>query len=101
MFSDLNVFQQLILYKALVYAVTTNSGIGFHNSDQGHPAYRRGRSGDVDFNTWGDSPQNNELFQMVAALSSLLGQSAQPSIKTWEEFCVLATDSYQAAKGKP
>ena len=42
--------------------IETNSGIGFHNCDQGHPAYLLGADdGKVDPVMGGDSPEKNDL----------------------------------------
>ena len=55
------------MYKALPHAVRTNSGIGFHNNDQGHPVYRVGARG-KEFDHIGDSPADNVMFHLLRAL---------------------------------
>jgi len=98
MFDNLSYLQMTTLYQALIHAISTNSGIGFHNHDQGHPAYCMGASGKIDPQTWGDSPEENEYFQMVLALSTKLGETATPQIKSWEDFCTLAVESYRRSR---
>ena len=49
--------EQYLIFEALVRAIETNSGIGFHNDDQGHPAYRAGaKDGDKADPIWGRFP---------------------------------------------
>jgi hypothetical protein len=88
----------LIVYDALIHAIRTNSGIGFHNADQGHPAYLLGCEGKSDYHELGDSPEENKLYQLLIGLSESLGDSAQPPIRTWQDFCRLAVDSYKRSK---
>jgi hypothetical protein len=43
-----------IVYATLIHAIKTNSGIGFLNGDQGHPAYVIGaEDGSRDKDSWG------------------------------------------------
>jgi hypothetical protein len=95
MFEQLSHLRMIVLYEALIHAMRTNSGIGFYNNDQDHAAYRMGASGSIDSQTWGDSPEENELFQMVLALSNELGEAAKPQVSCWEHFCKLAVESYR------
>ena len=70
-----------------------NSGIGFHNQDQGHVAYSPVGNTDEHANQHkelGDSPEENALYQLLISLCEELGESANPPIKTWQNFCVLA-----------
>jgi hypothetical protein len=91
-----------IIYDALIHAIKTNSGIGFHNRDQGHPAYVIGASdGTRDRDTWGDSPDRNSLYKMLLDLSETYGKSHGIQITNWRSFCLLAYESYQKAKLTP
>ncbi len=97
MFSDLSDAERHLIYKALVMMIDTDSGAGFHNGDQGHPAYRLGASdGTSDSNAWGDGPEQNTLFKMLVALSPnfLEDSSVGPDLTTWQKFCAFATDAY-------
>ena len=86
-----------IVYDALIHAVKTNSGIGFYNQDQGHPAYLAGaEDGSRD---QGDSPQENELYKMFVILSEKYGRLKQTPVSNWRQFCQLAVDGYTRAKG--
>ena len=88
-----------IIYAALIHAIKTNSGIGFYNNDQGHPAYLMGAAdGRRDEQTWGDSPERNRLYKMLVALSETFGRSCGVQIVNWRSFCQLAYESYQKAK---
>ena len=40
--------EKYMIFRALVRMIKTNSGDGFLNSDQGHPAYLLGAQGKVD-----------------------------------------------------
>ncbi len=93
MFSDLDTVDKSIIYKALVMMIEANSGIGFHNHDQGHPAYRLGADGKEGM---GDGAEQNALFKMVAALSTELAENSdmKPSLSTWQKFCTFATEAY-------
>jgi len=86
-----------IIYKAMIHAIKTNSGIGFHNCDQGHPAYVLGADGG-DSSTMGDSPEKNLLYQMVKDLSWEHGEDAGQVINDWQDFCKLAVESYKKDK---
>lgn len=80
-----------IIYAALIHAVKTNSGIGFHNCDQGHHAYLTGaQDGSEDM---GDTRAENKLFQMLVRLSERYGKSHGAQVRNWREFCQLATRS--------
>ena len=80
MFEQLSHLQMIVLYEALIHAMRTNSGIGFYNNNQGHAAYRMGASGSIDSQTWGDSPEENELFQWYLLCQTNLAK--QPSRKS-------------------
>lgn len=95
---QLTPLQEYFVYEALVHALQTNSGIGFHNSDQGHPAYVVGRDGHSDYHTWGDSPEENEVYQLMVKLTNALGESARPPVRNWADFCQLATEGYRESK---
>lgn len=85
-----------IIWECLIHAIRTNSGIGFINNDQGHPAYIVG----ADENSgrgMGDSPKKNKLYQMLLDLSEDYGQEGT-RFRNWREFCKFAIDSANAAK---
>jgi len=100
MFEHLGLVERYVIYRALLHAVQSNSGIGFHNSDQGHPAYRIGRDGRHDHSMWGDSPEHNSLFRMMHELSVYLNEqelecpTKTPYVFSWADFCRLATDAF-------
>ena len=82
-----------IVYDALIHAVKTNSGIGFHNRDQGHPAYLAGaEDGSRDS---GDSPEENDLYKMLIRLSEKYGIESGVRITNWRQFCELAVKGYK------
>jgi hypothetical protein len=86
--------------------VNSNCGEGFANGDQGHPAYRVGREGKIHFETWGDSPDRNKLFQMMNELSVALNEAEmeRPTnieyVFCWADFCRLATDAYDRKRDR-
>jgi hypothetical protein len=85
------------VFACLVFAIRSNSGIGFHNADQGHPFYVPGHEPRINEDGYGDGPEKNELFIMVRDLSRLFGRTGatgHPKIETWNDFCVLAYNAY-------
>lgn len=93
------------IYKGLLSLVQSNSGIGFCNNEQGHPAYAIGREGKFDYIAWGDSPEKNKLFKIMQALSlSLCESEIDESSETtdyvfdWSGFCHLAYAAYEKSK---
>ena len=94
MFSDLSPWQKELVYKGLLALIRSGSGVGFATHDQGHPAYRLGATGMVDGKNLGDSPDRNQLYQMLTSLASELGQASSPAVSTWEGFCQLALEGY-------
>jgi len=100
MIETLTPLERVIVYKSLIHSIESNSGIGFVNNDQGHPAYRMGAVGETDRERWGDVPEENTMFQLVSTLSAVLGDSERPRIESWEDFCKLATESYDHHRGR-
>jgi hypothetical protein len=105
-FGELDFHDKQLLYKGLVALVKSNSGLGFHNSDQGHPAYAIGREGNHDYKQWGDSPEHNRLFKFMHTLSvdlceAEIDDSSEISeyIFTWSDFCSMAYEAYEKHKG--
>src|SRR6266513_3499845 len=104
-FESLSFSEKQLLYRGLLCLVTSNSGYGFCNNDQGHPAYAVGRSGQYDHKQWGDSPERNNLFNMMHVLSvelsaAEINNSAEVSdyIFSWADFCGLTYSAYERAK---
>ncbi len=105
-FGSLDYFDKQTIYEGLVKLVKTNSGVGFHNTDQGHPVYMIGKEGDIDYEAWGDSPEHNRLFKMMHTLSVELCEaeiddsSETPEyIFSWSDFCIMAYNAYEKHKG--
>jgi hypothetical protein len=86
-----------LIYAALIHAVKTNSGIGFHNYDQGHPAYMAGAEDGSEKH--GESREENKLYQMLVRLSEAHGKSQGAEVRNWREFCQLAYRAHCKAKG--
>ena len=106
-FESLSFSDKQLLYQGLLSLVTSNSGHGFTNSDQGHPAYAIGRSGKFDYAAWGDSPDCNDLFMMMHTLSVELSAAEIDGsseigdyVFSWSDFCNLAYSAYDNAKKK-
>lgn len=106
-FSLLSFSEKQIVYLGLLELVKGNSGVGFHNCDQGHVAYAIGRDGTYDDKTWGDSPERNKLFRMMHTLSvdlseAELDRSAEISdyVFSWSDFCTLAYQAYEEHKDR-
>src|SRR2546421_12650578 len=105
-FESLTFSEKQLIYRGLLGLVNSNSGYGFCNNDQGHPAYAVGRSGTVDYDQFGDSPERNHLFRMMHTLSVDLsaGEIDESSeiaeyVFCWADFCNLAYAAYQESCG--
>ncbi len=75
------------------------------NCDQGHPAYLLGMKGVVDYESYGDSPEHNELYRLMLALAQDLNVASLDDrleisdlIFTWQDFCQLAVTAYNSRK---
>lgn len=106
-FDSLTFSEKQLIYRGLLSLVTSNSGYGFCNNDQGHPAYAIGKGGTYDYEQWGDSPDHNRLFKMMHALSVELSAaeidgSAEIGdyVFAWADFCRIAYHAYEHAKAK-
>ena len=108
MFESLSHSQRSLVYQGLLKLVTTNSGVGFANNDQGHMAYAIGRSGKSDYEQFGDSPDRNQLFQMMHSLTTQLSaaeldDSSEISdyVFAWSDFCNLAYAAFENGQKRP
>ncbi len=106
-FTDFDFSEKQLIYRGLLSLVNSNSGFGFQNNDQGHPAYAIGRSGQYDYAQWGDSPEHNKLFRLMHGLSvelseAELDESAEiiDYVFCWADFCSLACAAYEKHKNK-
>jgi hypothetical protein len=102
MFEFFDFVQRDILYRALLHSVKTNQGHGFHNDDQGHPAYRLGtQTGEGGM---GDTPKDNAMFRMMRELSLSIESAGEfrkeDIVASWQDFCRLATEGYDRYQGK-
>lgn len=92
--------QKWLIFKALADSIAANSGRGFHNADQGHPAYRAGAAGDnskvLNSEMLGDSPEQNELFVLLESFHPDF-HARGPDLSTWQKFCSFATDAHDKA----
>jgi hypothetical protein len=107
-FESLSFSEKQLVYRGLLSLVTSNSGYGFCNNDQGHPVYAVGRNGTHNHRKWGDSPDHNRLFKMMHTLSVELSEaeidgSAEISdyVFSWSDFCHLAYAAYERTKADP
>jgi len=105
MFDSFDAIDQFVIYRSLLDSVCANSGHGFHNGDQGHPAYRTGAQGELlSFGAIGDHPDHNHLYKMMRELSEALKDHPElrrpDLVLSWQEFCRIAVDSYDAAHKK-
>ena len=77
-----------IVFRAIVEMIESNSGVGFHNCDQGHPAYRMGANDRIGM---GDGPRENGLFQLLQKFDQKYHEGAR-DLSTWDSFCKLAVE---------
>ena len=82
-----------LLYESLIHAIKTNSGIGFHNHDQGH--LNAGGALQINDATLGEPSDDNELFSLVNRLAQIINKDSQAGVKVyaWPEFCKMAVDA--------
>ncbi len=105
MFEKIPTAEKELIYLGLKKLISTNSGQGFQNADQGHPCYALGSRGNVSGNG-NDLPEKNILFKMLKELSDDFKKSGNTGYKwwydfsTWENFCKFAYDSYMRTVGK-
>ena len=99
-FEALTFSEKRLVYLGLLSLVTSNSGHGFCNNDQGHPAYAIGSNGGHDYQQWGDSPEHNQLFRMMHSLSVELNAADEDKsseisdyVFSWADFCRIATEA--------
>lgn len=78
-----------VCFQALVEMIDSNSGVGFVNADQGHPAYAMGRRGKIDAVAGGDGPKTNTLFKLLQRFPPVLHEQIQ-DLRTWPKFCSFA-----------
>jgi hypothetical protein len=90
--------EQSLIFAALVHAIKTNSGIGFHHADQGHPAYKTGAEGH-ESEKWGDSPMQNHLFRLLASFDRRFHEEEQ-DLSSWQKFCSFAVWAYDEAQNQ-
>ena len=95
MISEPNNMEQDLIFKALVHMIDTNSGTGFQNVDQGHPAYIRGAKGKVG---GGDSPIQNVLFKLLNSFDRRFHEEG-PDLSTWQKFCAFAVAAQSRQHG--
>jgi hypothetical protein len=107
MFESLEMSEKHIVYQALLCLIKSNSGVGFHNGDQGNAAYRVGAKGTIDYAAWGDSPDHNRLFKMMHTLAVELCQGDPEGkseigewIYSWSDFCRTAVESYDRERDR-
>lgn len=91
-------FEKELIFRALVRMIETNSGTGFHNADQGHPAYVAGANG-VESRTWGDTAERNRLYRLLTSFPPQHHEEG-PDLSNWQKFCSFAVEAYNRAKGR-
>src|SRR5437016_2620134 len=102
MFEHLHTSEKALIYRGLLNLVKTNSGFGFCNRDQGHPAYVVGIDGKYAYQSFGDSPDRNRLFKMMHELSVALCEGDVDGsseigeyVYSWCDFCRIAYNAYK------
>lgn len=90
--------EKQIIWRALVHAIESNSGIGFTcNNDQGHPAYLTGAEGEV-MPDVADTPERSTLFNLLVSFGPEFHQNPEnPDLSTWQKYCSFAVESYRRA----
>lgn len=84
-----------IIWRALVHAIESNSGIGFTcNNDQGHPAYVTAAEGEA-MPDVADTPERSTLFNLLASFGPEFHETRD--LSTWQKYCRFAVESYRRA----
>ncbi|MBL8029001.1 MAG: toll/interleukin-1 receptor domain-containing protein [Fibrobacteres bacterium] len=98
--SNADPLHEHMIYQALKGLLEANSGVGFHNADQGHPQYRMFANGQSAPWDNADGPEQNRLFQLLSKLSKSLkarndtGYIWWYDFSDWQSFCKFAVDAY-------
>ena len=114
--------EKYMIFRALVRMIKTNSGDGFLNSDQSHPAYLLGAQGKVDAVMGGDSPEKTRFSSCLSrsirritasmrtrtyrhgrssALSRLMRTTASTILAVCEPCSVTAAIWFPSVKSSP
>lgn len=88
---------EAVCFRALVEMIDSNSGVGFVNADQGHPAYAMGRHGKIDELAGGDAPEHNRLFKILQRFAPEHHEQIQ-DLRTWPKFCSFAFAAYRRSR---
>jgi hypothetical protein len=106
MFEKIPMAEKELIYMGLKKLISTNSGQGFYNADQGHPCYALGSRGKGKPLDESDLPEKNILFKMLKELSDDFKKDGHTNYKwwydfsTWENFCKFAYDNYLRSVGE-
>ena len=103
MFENFDYDRLELIYLGLKALIESGTGYCFHNADMGHPVYLLGSKGKID-QSWGDSPEENLLFQMLSELSVELNRRTVDYIwfydfSDWQKFCQFVIDAYRKRIG--
>ena len=82
---------EAIVFNAIVEMIATNSGVGVHNCDQGHPAYATGAKGGSGL---GDAPERNRMFRLLQKFDYKHHESIH-DLSSWKRFCQLVLGGYR------
>lgn len=100
MFDHFDYEDKFLIYGSVMNSVRANSGFGFINGDQGHPAYRSGATGTSPQLALGDHPDHNRLYKIMRELSEALKDHPELGksnlVLSWKDFCKMAVNSYDA-----
>lgn len=95
---DLNT-EKPLMYRALIAALTTNNlRDQFYNADLGNEVYIHGSRGEPATAPKNDSPDKNTLFNILQSLTAEIPEYATPPVRTWQDFCALAVQTYEQYK---
>lgn len=105
MFEKIPMAEKELIYMGLKKLISTNSGQGFYNADQGHPFYALGSRGDVPKDDK-DFLEKQILFKMLKELSDDFKKNGNTGYRwwydfsIWERFCKFAYDGYVRSVGE-
>ena len=105
MFQNISMEEKELIYMGLKKLISTNTGQGFRNGDQGHPVYVLGCGGKLPDDDR-DLPAKHLLFKMLRELSDDFKSKGHTGdvwwydFSSWGNFCKFALESFKKCEGR-
>ncbi|HUH65712.1 MAG TPA: hypothetical protein VLZ07_04705 [Syntrophales bacterium] len=105
MFQNIPLEEKELIYMGLKKLISSNTGRGFRNGDQGNALYVMGSQGKLPDDDR-DLPGKHVLFKMLRELSDdfkAKGHTIERwwyDFSSWKNFCTFAIESFKKCQGK-